>query len=307
MNNFFAKNNNQQQFSHQNHHQEASKNNEAQNVKSHDTSSSCSSDTKNSNFLNDCCLFAHRDFFNIDAYHLKIIERSLQSSVEYKQMKQKQSELRLDNKKATQLLKSLKQELEMKQSQIFELTKTNQLNVDQLILFKSLVQHGSIKNNPSSNSNNFVLSSAPSNQIQTLSNVNFNNVQNGQVFNNNNNNNNMQLSSSSSSSTASSSSNGLNLACNPENQQIQQQQQQQQQQLIYLTNPNNGAQSSVFLINTSNFNNNQPNLQQSIDYNQQIQLQAHGQFNQNHLQSNEQQYIYINQNQITQQQQQVCI
>jgi len=307
LNNFFAKNNNQQQFSHQNHHQEASKNNEAQNVKSHDTSS-CSSDTKNSNFLNDCCLFAHRDFFNIDAYHLKIIERSLQSSVEYKQMKQKQSELRLDNKKATQLLKSLKQELEMKQSQIFELTKTNQLNVDQLILFKSLVQHGSIKNNPSSNSNNFVLSSAPSNQIQTLSNVNFNNVQNGQVFNNNNNNNSMQLSSSSSSSTASSSSNGLNLACNPENQQIQQQQQQQQQQqLIYLTNPNNGAQSSVFLINTSNFNNNQPNLQQSIDYNQQIQLQAHGQFNQNHLQSNEQQYIYINQNQITQQQQQVCI
>lgn len=283
MNIFFNKNNNiqqQQQFSQQQSQPDSSKNNENQNGKGHDSSS----DTKN-----DCCFFTHREFFDIDAYHLKIIERSLQSTIEYKQMKQKQAELRIVNKKATQLLKSLKQELDMKQSQIFELTKTNQSNVDQLILFKSLVQHGSVK---ISNSTNFLLA-APTNQIQTLSNVNFSNLQ-------------------SSSSTASSATNNINISCVQENPQIQQNQliQQQQQQLVYLANPNNGAQGSVFLINTSNFNNNQNNLPATIDYNQQIQLQANGQFNQNHVLSNDQQYIYINQNQINhqqQQQQQVCV
>lgn len=65
---------------------------------------------------NDCCLLAHRDYFHLDAYHSKIIERSLQSSVELKYMKLKQTNFKTEIKKSNQMLKQLKQEYDKKQS-----------------------------------------------------------------------------------------------------------------------------------------------------------------------------------------------
>jgi hypothetical protein len=47
--------------------------------------------TEQQQTTSDCCLLAHREYFDINSYHSKIIERSLQSNAELKHMKLKQN------------------------------------------------------------------------------------------------------------------------------------------------------------------------------------------------------------------------
>ena len=88
----------------------------------------------------DCCVFAHREYFNVDAYHSKILERSLQSSVELKFVRQKQSQLKADSRKLSAGIKTGKQELELKQQAFNELCKANNYFTEQLNLFKRFIQ-----------------------------------------------------------------------------------------------------------------------------------------------------------------------
>ena len=90
--------------------------------------------------LNDCCLLAHREYFDINAYHAKIIERSVLASNEFKAMKLKQSAIKLDNRKSNQTLKTLKNELDKKQTYLTNLSKANAAYVEQLNLCRHLVE-----------------------------------------------------------------------------------------------------------------------------------------------------------------------
>ena len=90
--------------------------------------------------LNDCCLLVHREYFDINAYHAKIIERSVLASNEFKAMKLKQSAIKLDNRKSNQTLKTLKNELDKKQTYLSNLSKANAAYVEQLTLCRHLVE-----------------------------------------------------------------------------------------------------------------------------------------------------------------------
>jgi len=96
--------------------------------------------TKPEEPTNDCCLLAHRDYFNLDAYHSKIIERSLQSNIELKCMKLKQTNFKAEIKKSNQMLKSLKQEYDKKQSILNDLNKSSTGLNDKLNFFKRFIQ-----------------------------------------------------------------------------------------------------------------------------------------------------------------------
>lgn len=88
----------------------------------------------------ECCLLAHRDYFDIDAYHSKIIERSCMSSSELKSMKLKQSAIKLDNRKSNQILKALKNEIDKKQTYLNEINKNITASNEQFNIFKRLIQ-----------------------------------------------------------------------------------------------------------------------------------------------------------------------
>ena len=105
----------------------------------------------NSSFIKDCCLLSHHDYYNVEEYHLKIIERSLRSSFELKQFRLKQSQFKLDNKKLNQLIKSLKYDLENKQIQFNTITNKSEAIKSQIRLFKRLVYHRWISNLESDN------------------------------------------------------------------------------------------------------------------------------------------------------------
>jgi len=89
--------------------------------------------TEQQQTTSDCCLLAHREYFDINSYHSKIIERSLQSNAELKHMKLKQNSFKVEIKKSNQMLKSLKQEFDKKQTVLNELSKTiiNHINHQQ--------------------------------------------------------------------------------------------------------------------------------------------------------------------------------
>jgi hypothetical protein len=241
-----------------------------------------------SHWLSDCCLFQHHDYFSLDAYHLKIIERSLHSTHELKFTKSKLQQLKMDSKKANQFLKQLKQEVEKKQAFLNDLGKTNQHFHEQLNVFKRLVQltHGSI---PSSNNNNIILNAINPNLIQQQQQPQQQQQQQQHVLSNasallGNGNLNSPSIIATSSSPASNSNQNITVAPNS-NQQIiyitpQQQPQAQQVQ--------QAQQQQLFFINTI-----PTQQQQTIDFNQQQQLQPN---------FNQQQYQYLNQQQTAYQQ-----
>lgn len=88
----------------------------------------------------DCCILAHREYFEISAFHSKIIERSVMSGNELKTMKLKQSAIKLDNRKSNQSLKQLKTEIDKKQTYLTELSKNITASNEQFNMFKRLVQ-----------------------------------------------------------------------------------------------------------------------------------------------------------------------
>ena len=93
------------------------------------------------NNSSECCILAHREYFEIGAYHSKIIERSCLSSSELKTMKLKQSAIKLDNRKSNQLLKQLKTEIEKKQTYLTELSKNITASNEQFNgIFKQMIQ-----------------------------------------------------------------------------------------------------------------------------------------------------------------------
>ncbi len=108
---------------------------------------------KYANHVTECCLLAHRDYFEIDAYHGKIMERSVAASNELKAIKLKQSAIKLDNRKSNQTLKTLKSEIDKKQTFITELNKNILACNDQFGMFKRLIQICSDINNNNNNNN----------------------------------------------------------------------------------------------------------------------------------------------------------
>ncbi|RNA14520.1 hypothetical protein BpHYR1_043993 [Brachionus plicatilis] len=90
-------------------------------------------------WLADCCLLAHKDYFNVDAYHSKIIERCLLTQHEIKYLKHKLHQFKAEHKKLGHLFKSCKCELDKKHGHVTELATSNASLKSQLGLFKSLV------------------------------------------------------------------------------------------------------------------------------------------------------------------------
>ncbi len=95
---------------------------------------------KQATHTSDCCLLAHSDYFDISAYHSKIIERSCQSGNELKTMKLKQSAIKLDNRKSNQVLKQLKNEIDKKQTYLTEINKNIAASNEQFNKFKDLIK-----------------------------------------------------------------------------------------------------------------------------------------------------------------------
>ncbi len=102
-------------------------------------------------WISDCCLLNHNDYFNIDAYHSKILERSLTTGNELKFLKNKHTQLKTDNKKTSHLVKSLKHDLDKKHAHMAELTQSHHGMKNQLNMFKSLVHACSVNSNQTNN------------------------------------------------------------------------------------------------------------------------------------------------------------
>jgi hypothetical protein len=214
------------------------------------------------------------DYFNVDAMHARILERSLQFTNELKYMKLKQNSLKMENRKCNQTIKTLKQESDRKQTVLQELTRNNSTLRDKLAVFKRLVQLCSPSTVSSSSSPPGVSNASSGSSIAAVSN--------------------------SSSSNTSSSNNTSASSSVPS-------------QLLYSnnSNPNSASfiNSLIFLNNPSTAStaaaNNGVGLDSTNIYNQQIQL--HLQQQQQHQQQQQQQQaqnIYNQQSSQQQQQQQ---
>lgn len=109
----------------------------------------------------DCCLLSHRDYFNIDAYHSKIIERSLQTTTELKYMKLKHNNFKTEIKKSNQMLKALKQEFDKKQSILNDLTKSSNGLTEKLNMFKNFIQMANSNDTLNTNMNEQIATNSP--------------------------------------------------------------------------------------------------------------------------------------------------
>lgn len=109
----------------------------------------------------DCCLLSHRDYFNVDAYHSKIIERSLQTTTELKYMKLKQNNFKTEIKKSNQMLKALKQEFDKKQSVLNDLTKSSNGLTEKLNIFKRFIQIANSNDTLNTNMNEQIVTNSP--------------------------------------------------------------------------------------------------------------------------------------------------
>lgn len=90
--------------------------------------------------LSDCCLLNHADYFNLDAYHMKILERSLIASNELRFLRTRQAQLRMEVKNSSNFISLLKQDLDRRQAYMSELGQSQNGMRNQLNMYKSLIQ-----------------------------------------------------------------------------------------------------------------------------------------------------------------------